>query len=36
VIAHHHLQRGTDYQDLGPWYFEQRDRDAEQRRLETV
>jgi transposase len=33
VIAYHLLQRGTDYQDLGPWYFEQRDRDAEQRRL---
>jgi transposase len=33
VIAYHLLQRQTDYQDLGPWYFEQRDRDAEQRRL---
>src|SRR3954465_691623 len=33
IIAYHLLQRGTDYQDLGPWYFEQRDRDAEQRRL---
>ena len=33
VIAYHLLQRGTDYQDLGPWYFEQRDRDAEQRHL---
>ena len=33
VIAYHLLQRGTDYKDLGPWYFEERDRDAEQRRL---
>jgi transposase len=33
VIAYHLLQRGTVYQDLGPWYFDQRDRDAEQRRL---
>jgi hypothetical protein len=32
-IAYHLLQRGTDYQDLGPWYFEQRDRDALERRL---
>jgi hypothetical protein len=33
IIAYHLLQRGTDYQDLGPGYFEQRDRDEEQRRL---
>jgi transposase len=33
VIAYHLLQRGTDYKDLGPFYFEERDRDAEQRRL---
>ena len=33
VIAYHLLQRGTDYQDLGPRYFEERDRDAEHRRL---
>ena len=33
VIAYHLLQRGTDYKDLGPCYFEERDRDAEQRRL---
>ncbi len=33
VIAYHLLERGTDYKDLGPRYFEERDRDAEQRRL---
>jgi transposase len=33
VIAYHLLRRGTDYDDLGPRYFEERDRDAEQRRL---
>ena len=33
VIAYHLLRRGTDYQDLGPFYFEERDRDAERRRL---
>lgn len=33
VIAYHLLQRDADYKDLGPFYFEERDRDAEQRRL---
>ncbi|HEX6507677.1 MAG TPA: IS110 family transposase [Chloroflexota bacterium] len=33
VIAYHLLERGTDYQDLGPNYFEERDRQATQRRL---
>jgi transposase len=33
VIAYHLLQRDADYKDLGPWYFAERDRDAEQRRL---
>jgi transposase len=33
VIVYHLLRRGTDYEDLGPWYFEQRDREAVERRL---
>jgi transposase len=33
VIAYHLLRRETDYRDLGPGYFERRDRDAQQRRL---
>lgn len=33
VIAHHMLRDGTDYVDLGPTYFDQRNRDAVQRRL---
>ena len=33
VIAYHLLQRGTDYQDLGPNYFDERDRQATERRL---
>jgi transposase len=33
IIAYHLLQRGTDYEDLGPNYFDERDRQATQRRL---
>lgn len=33
VIAYHLLERGTDYQDLGPNYFDERDRQATERRL---
>jgi transposase len=33
VIAYHLLQRGTDYEDLGPNYFDERDRHATERRL---
>ena len=33
VIAHHLLQDQTDYADLGPLYFDQRDPAALQRRL---
>jgi transposase len=33
VIAYHLLTTGQDYQDLGPDYFEQRDRSARERRL---
>ena len=32
-IACHLLERGTDYHDLGPDYFDERDRQATQRRL---
>ena len=33
VIAYHLLRRGTEYQDLGPWYFEEHDRQQVERRL---
>jgi transposase len=33
VIAYHLLRDGTDYHDLGPRYFDERDRRAVQRRL---
>jgi transposase len=33
VIAYHLLTRSTVYQDLGPFYFDERDRDAVRRRL---
>ena len=33
VIIYHLLRRGTDYQDLGPQRFEERDRRAVERRL---
>jgi transposase len=33
VIAYHLLSRGTDYEDLGPDYFDQRDREAIRRGL---
>jgi transposase len=33
VIAYHLLRDGTDYQDLGPRYFDERDRRAVERRL---
>ena len=33
VIAYHLLQRGTTYHDLGPNYFDQRDRQQVERRL---
>jgi transposase len=33
VIAYHLLERGTEYQDLGSNYFDERDRQATQRRL---
>jgi transposase len=33
VIAYYLLTRGTVYEDLGPTYFDQRDRDAVRRRL---
>ncbi len=33
VIAYHMLQDGTVYQDLGPAHFDERDRDAVERRL---
>jgi transposase len=33
VIAYYLLTRGTVYEDLGPLYFDQRDRDAVRRRL---
>ena len=35
VIAYH-LLRGTDYRDLGPTYFDQRDRQAVERRLDGL
>jgi transposase len=33
VIAYHLLRYGTDYHDLGPHYFDERDRRAVERRL---
>jgi len=33
VIAYHLLRHGTDYHDLGPQYFDERDRRAVERRL---
>ncbi len=33
VIAYHLLRRDTRYNDLGPRYFDERDRQAVQRRL---
>lgn len=33
VIAYHLLRRETEYRDLGPWYFEERDRQAVEQRL---
>jgi len=33
VIAYHLLSRKADYQDLGPHYFDERDREAVKRRL---
>jgi transposase len=33
VIVYHLLQRGTEYQDLGPRYFDQQDRRAVEHRL---
>jgi transposase len=33
VIAYHLLRHGTDYHELGPSYFDERDRQAVQRRL---
>ena len=33
VTIYHLLQRGTEYQDLGPHHFEERDRDAVVRTL---
>jgi transposase len=33
VIVYQLLRRGTEYQDLGPWYFEERDGQAVERRL---
>jgi len=33
VIAYHLLRDGTDYRDLGPHYFDERDRRAVERRL---
>jgi transposase len=33
TIAYHLLNRSTTYQDLGPGYFDERDRDAVRRRL---
>jgi transposase len=33
VIAYHLLRRGTEYDDLGPRYFDERDRHAVERRL---
>ena len=32
-IAYHVLGRGTTYEDLGPQYFDRRDRTAVERRL---
>jgi transposase len=33
VVADHLLSRATEYQDLGPLHFDERDRDAVRRRL---
>jgi hypothetical protein len=33
VIVYHVLRHGTDYRDLGPHYFDERDRQAVERRL---
>jgi transposase len=33
IIAYHLLRDGTDYHDLGPRYFDERDRRAVERRL---
>ncbi len=33
VIVYHILRRGTDYQELGPLYFDERDRQSVERRL---
>ncbi len=33
VIAYHMLRRGTEYQELGPRWFDERDRQAVERRL---
>ena len=33
VIVYHMLTQQTDYQDLGPHYFDERDREGVERRL---
>jgi transposase len=33
IVAYHVLQRGTEYQELGPHWFDQQDRHAVERRL---
>jgi transposase len=33
VIVYHLLKRGTEYRDLGPNYFDNRERQAVERRL---
>ena len=33
IVAYHLLQRGTEYQELGPHWFDQQDRHAVERRL---
>ena len=33
MIAYHLLRLGSEYQDLGPWYFKERARQVVERRL---